>query len=184
MRTTLITAAAALVLILVASAFPGVAQEPSRQEPLRDTGLEREVRSLNVTLARLVELLERQLESSSAAVLMQRVQLMTSRIAPLEVELRTARATYEGMQGELDELEISAGSFEALLEGELERGEITAEEARAALDRQMIDQRRRQIEDRLWSAQQTVIDLEQRLDKRRTEIETWEGEIDRALGLR
>lgn len=47
-----------------------------------------------------------------------------------------------------------------------------------------LELRRKQIRDRLWQAEQRVIDLEQRLDRRRVEIETWEGEIDRYLGLR
>lgn len=156
------------------------------QTPPEETGLEREVRQLNATLGQLVELLRRQLESSNAAVLMQRVQLMTSGIAPLDQELRSARSEQQGRQSELDELELSAATFETQLERNVEDGDISAEHARGLREEQQLvyEQRKKQLEDRLWALQQRVIDLEQRLDDRRTEIETWEGEIDRVLGLR
>ncbi len=179
MRVTVAKAMVVLILAVLTTA-----PAPAAEEPLSSPGLEQEVRKLNTTLGQLVDLLRRQLESSNAAVLMQRVQLMTTRIAPVEQELRTARAEQQGLQNELDELELAAASIEAQVEHQLEEGEITADEARGVLDRQMFDQRKKQVEDRLWTAQQLVIGLEQRIDSRRTEIETWEGEIDRVLGLR
>jgi len=172
-----------VVLILAGLA---AAPTPATEEPLSSAGLEQEVRDLNATLGQLVELLRRQLESSNVAMLMQRVQLMTSRIAPLEEELRSARAEQQSQQSALNDLELSTTSFEAQMEREVEEDRITAEHARNLLDQQrpVFDQRKKQIEDRLWAVEQRVIDLVQRLDTRRTEIETWEGEIDRALGLR
>ena len=64
--------------------------------------------------------------------------------------------------------------------------EMSAEEVRRIVDQEqpIFDQRKRQVGERLWAAQQLVIDLEQRLARRRAELETWEGEIDRVLGLR
>ncbi len=178
----IITRALTVLVLAAVAALPATAQE----EPLRDAGLEHEVRALNATLGELVELLRRQLESSNAAVLMQRVQLMTSRIAPLEEELRGARADVDGFQSELDELELSATNFEAQLEREIADGQISEERARSLREQQLpgLEQRREQIGERLWTARQRVIDLEQRLAARRAEIETWEGEIDRVLGLR
>ena len=171
-----------MLVLAGAMAGPGAAT----QEPVGGAGLEREVQELNSTLGELVELLRRQLESSNAAVLMQRVQLMTARMAPVEEELRTARAEQQSQQNALDDLELSTTSLEADLDRQVEEERITAEEARGILEqqKQVIDQRREQVESRLWEATQRVIDLEQRLKARRTEIETWEGEIDRALGLR
>ena len=59
--------------------------------------------------------------SSNAAVLMQRVQLMTSRIAPLEVELREGRDESQKLQRELDETKLSAARFEAQVAAGLEK---------------------------------------------------------------
>ena len=156
------------------------------EETVAGAGLEQEVRELNSTLGQLVELLRRQLESSNAAVLMQRVQLMTARIAPLEQELRAARAEQQGHQSSLDDLDLSTTSLEADLDRQVEEERLTVEEARGIMEQQeqVVDQRRKQLEARLWEATQRVIDLEQRLTARRREIETWEGEIDRVLGLR
>lgn len=176
--------AGTILMLILAGAL--AAPRAVAQEPVVGAGLEREVRELNSTLEELVELLRRQLESSNAAVLMQRVQLMTARIAPLEEELRTARAEAQSQQNSLDDLELSTTSMEANLDREVEEERITTEEARSVLEQheQVTTQRREQLEGRLWEARQRVIDLEQRLKARRTEIETWEGEIDRALGLR
>ncbi len=181
MRVTVLGAVVALVVIALTAAPASRAQEP-----VDGAGLEREVRALNTTLSELVELLRRQLESSNAAVLMQRVQLMTARIAPLEEELRSSRSERQGLENNLNEIELSVASFEAQLEREVEEEKITAEHARNLLEQQRppLEQRKKQLGDQLWTVQQRVIDLEQRLDRRRTEIETWEGEIDRALGLR
>ena len=172
------------VMLILVGALAG--PRAAAQEPVAGAGLEREVRQLNSTLGELVELLRRQLESSNAAVLMQRVQLMTARMAPLEEELRTARAEAQSQQNSLDDLELSATSLEADLDRQVEEERITADEARGILEQQeqVIAQRREQLDDRLWEARQRVITLEQRLKARQTEIETWEGEIDRALGLR
>ena len=171
------------ILILLGAA---VGAPLTAEEPVTGPGLEREVRQLNATLAELVELLRRQLESSNAAVLMQRVQLMTSRIAPLEDELRIARGELGKQERELEEITLSAASWEASIETQVEQGNMTEEQARILTEgeRPVLEQRKKQIEDRLWATRQRVIDLEQRLDKRRAEIETWEVEIDRVLGLR
>jgi chromosome segregation ATPase len=182
MRATTLLAVPIILLLSGSTITPLRAAEPAPD----DAGLSVELRRLDATLGRLVQLLERQLESGNAAVLMQRVQLMTSRMAPLEQELRAARSEQEGHQGELEDLELAALSLESQMERETEEGQIEEEQARGLLEqqRQVFDARKKQIEDRLWAAQQRVIGLEQRLDARRTEIETWEGEIDRALGLR
>ncbi len=176
-------AKALVILILAGAAVPATL---AAQEPLEATGLEREVRQLNVTLGRIVELMQRQLESSNAAVLMQRVQLMTNRIAPLEEELRAARGVVRDQQRQLDDADLSDSSFRGNLEIQIEIDEIDEEEARVLQyehDRMSVENRK-QIEGRLWTAQQRVIDLEQAIAARRAELETWEGEIDRVLGLR
>ena len=181
--TALLTFTTGMVLALAVTV---PAPTMAAQEVPEGAGLEREVRQLNTTLGQLVELLRRQLESGNAAVLMQRVQLMTSRMTPLEQELRSARAEQDVRQRELDDLKVSAASFETQIDNDREQGHITEEQARGLVDQQqeVLGLRERQIQDRLWAAQQRVIDLEQSLSTRRTEIETWEGEIDRVLGLR
>lgn len=173
--------ASCAVALATLACLPAVAEEP-----LPASGLERELRDLNDTLGELVTLLRRQVESDSADLLLRRVQLMTSRIAPLEQELRGARGEVDGLQGELDEIEVAATNFEAQLEREIADGQITEERARSLREQQYpgLDQRREQLGERLWTARQRVIDLEQTLEARRAEIETWEGEIDRYLGLR
>jgi len=174
-----------ILMILTLLAVPSTAPLAA-QAPPSEAGLERQVRQLNETLGQLVELLRRQLEGSNATVLMQRVQLMTNRMAPLEEELRTARAVELDLQNQLGDLETSANSYRTHLETEVEMGEITEEEARIRSDQQerLLSESRKQTENRLWTAQQRVIDLEQALTARRAELETWEGEIDRVLGLR
>jgi len=182
MRATTLFAVPIILLLSGSTTAPSRAAEPASD----DAGLSVELRRLDATLGRLVQLLERRLESGNAAVLMQRVQLMTSRMAPLEQELREARDEHAGQERELDDLEIAALSFETQVERDVEEGQIEEEQARTLLEQQqqVLDQRKKQIEDRLWAARQRVIVLEQKLEARRTEIETWEGEIDRALGLR
>ena len=181
MRRAIPAAWTLLILSAAAAGSPLAAQAPPA-----DAGLEQEVRRLNVTLSELVELLRRQLESSNAAVLMQRVQLMTSRMAPAEEELRTARAALAGAEGEKEDLELSVTNFAAQIERDLAEGNITDEQARLIREQQdaVLEQRTKQIQGRIWSARQRVIDLEQDLAVRRAELETWEGEIDRVLGLR
>ena len=179
--TTIFAVPIILALWGAAAAAPLAAQDPAE-----DAGLERELRRLDVTLGRLVQLLERQLESSNAAVLMQRVQLMTNRMAPMEQELRAARSEVGGLEDALAEIDLAAASFAAQLDRDLAEGNITDEQARDLLTREEPLSRRRKehIEARLWAARQRMIDLEQGLDARRAELETWEGEIDRVLGLR
>ena len=62
---------------------------------------------------------------------------------------------------------------------------VDEEEARVLLyeHERVSAESRKQIENRLWTAQQRVIDLEQAIAARRAELETWQGEIDRVLGL-
>ena len=67
---------------------------------------------------------------------MQRVQLMNSRMAPLEEELRSARAEQGDLQGQLDDMQVSAASFESQLENDREQGQITDEQARGLLEQQ------------------------------------------------
>ena len=173
---------ALVLLILAGAAAPGVL---AAQEAAETSGLEREVRQLNVTLGRMVELMRQQLESSNAAVLMQRVQLMTTRLEPLEDELRAARDAALGHQKQLDDTELSDSSYRGHLDTRVEIGEIDEEEARVLLyeHQRVLAESRKQIESRLWTAQQRVIDLEQAIAARRAELETWQGEIDRVLGL-
>lgn len=180
MRRTTLNILVILTLVAVPMTPRLAAQPPS------DAGLEHEVRQLNATLGQLVELMRRQLESGNAAVLMQRVQLMTNRMAPLEEELRSARAKQSSEQMQLDDLELSESSYRGHLETQIEIGEITEEEARIRGYEQerMGAENQKLIENRLWAAQQRVIDLEQAIAARRAELETWEGEIDRVLGLR
>ncbi len=173
-----------LALTAVPAAAAAAPQPPAAAQAL-PTGLEAEVRALNTTLGELVGLLRRQLEGQYAGVLMQRVQLMTSRMAPLEEELRGARSEQRGLSEDLDRMELIGEQVEAQYQAELAGG-ADPEQAEAGRERMRADLelRRKQIRDRLWQAEQRVIDLEQRLDRRRVEIETWEGEIDRYLGLR
>lgn len=174
----------ALALTAVPAAAAAAPQPPAAAQAL-PTGLEAEVRALNTTLGELVGLLRRQLEGQYAGVLMQRVQLMTSRMAPLEEQLRGARSEQRGLSEDLDRMELIGEQVEAQYQAELAGG-ADPEQAEAGRERMRADLelRRKQIRDRLWQAEQRVIDLEQRLDRRRVEIETWEGEIDRYLGLR
>jgi hypothetical protein len=171
-----------ILMLMVATAVPAHTAEA----PLVEAGLEEEVRALNDTLVELVELLRRQLESSNAAVLMQRVQLMTNRIAPIEEELHTARKEARGLEDEAESMKLAADEHEAHLERSVATGETTDEQARQELELQlaMFTSRQKQVGDRLWRAQQRVIDLEFFNDTATTEIYTWEGEIDRVLGLR
>jgi hypothetical protein len=181
MRTTTVR-----TLVILSLAATTVAPPLAAEPPPASDGLERELRQLNTTLGELVELLRLQLESSNATVLMQRVQLMTSRIAPLEERLRSARAEQLSERRQLDDLALSESSYRGHLETQVEIGEINEEEASIRWDQQQrtFAENKKQIEDRLWAAQQRVIDLEQAIAARRAELETWEGEIDRVLGLR
>ena len=176
------TAKGLVLLILAGAAAPGML---AAQGAVEASGLEREVRQLNVTLGRMVELMQRQLESSNAAVLMQRVQLMTTRLEPLENELRSARDLVLDQQKQLDDADLSVSSYRGHLDTRVEIGEIDEEEARVLLyeHERISAESRKQIENRLWTAQQRVIDLEQAISSRRAELETWQGEIDRVLGL-
>ena len=180
MRATVV----ALTFLTLAGVMPG---EPlAAQAPPPEAGLEHEVRQLNDTLGELVELLRQQLESTNAAVLMQRVQLMTSRIAPLEAELRTARDEQSDLQDRLDDIDLSEAAIRGSVETQIELGQVSEEEARLRLEEhaRITIENRKQTESRLWAAQQRVIDLEQAIAAQRTVLETWEGEIDRVLGLR
>lgn len=180
MRTVLMRAATVVVLAVVAAPSGLAAQMP---EP--SAGLEQEVRALNGTLRELVELIRRQLESDNAALLMQRVGHMTRRIAPLEQELQTARAEERRLQNQFDGLELMASSVEDQIVRRMDEGEVDAEEGRGLMEQQQsaLELQREQLEGKLWAAKQRVIDLEQVLELRHAEIESWEGRIDQALDV-
>lgn len=168
-----------VLLIAVLAAVPVVGQEAA-QEPRPAPTVEEQLARLNSTLARIAELLERQVEGQSLDLALKRVQFGSGRVETLERDLRNAEDRRSSLSDEQyrirSRLEMMAGEFEDLSPEQLE--------GRRPMYEQMIGQAERELEildARLLETEQRIIDLENELTRRRDDLRAIQDQLDREL---
>lgn len=167
------------------------AQEPAPPAGAGEPGVSQanvgqEVARLNVTLKELVTLLRQQLAGQRIELLMWQVELKRDKLAPLENELRSARAAQEGAEAELHQLQLSQEQSTDSIANEFEGGDGSPEQ-REQMER-MAEQMSRHFtlqikltKERIAALEQKIQVLEGDASTARAEVEHWEAMVEREL---
>lgn len=166
------------IVSLAASAAPAVSAGGGADD--RSARLVEEMAALNESMREAVALLRRHLEAQKMQLLMRRIEIRHESLIALEEELRKSRGEQSSVMQEIEQLEGSLGSLDQRIEDD--DGLPQAREWR--MMRSEMESRAKSLKDRLYELDQKVIDLENELTDRRSEIKEWEELIDTAIGLR
>lgn len=164
--------------LLAASAAPALSAQGSAGDG--SARLVEEMAALNESMREAVDLLKKHLEAQKMQLLMRRIEIRHGGLISVEEELRKSRNEQDSVMQEIDQLESSLGSLDQRIEDD--DGLPQAREWR--MMRSEMESRAKSLKDRLYELDQKVIDLENELTDRRSEIKEWEELIDTAIGLR
>jgi chromosome segregation protein len=170
----------AVLVLFAGSVSPGFSQAISGDAA---ASLQKELSQLNQSMAQLVALLRQNLETQQTEVLLKRVELSRLDLTPLENELRSLRASRDGLQEERDRVQARLDEVEAQ---QASRREEIPERANEEL-RMMMREAEAQIKlmkDRLRGLELRIVELEGDVASKRREIEVLEAAIDERLRLR
>ncbi len=163
------------VVLLVTPATP---QQQGMAAGL-SAGLMNEVSGVNQSLKDLVVLLQQHLGDNETELIMKRIELKASQLAPLEDDLRQARSSLSSMETETAQMKMILEQVERRMEDHQAGGTQEDHRMFEELTLQM-----KVIEDRRWSLEQKALDYEQDLKEGRERIEAWEELVDTRLNLR
>jgi chromosome segregation ATPase len=174
-------AGAAAAALLAAGFVPSSASEPAAS-PVAP--LEEQVAEVNRTLKELVVLLREQMQAQRADTLMRRLDLKVRALAPLETELAGARSECRTLQDQIVQIQTRQEQVESELD------EIGRSPAPGRPEEQLKVQKAENemilklLGEKLAAAEQHVLEVENDLAGRRSEIKALEEQVDAQLGLR
>jgi len=167
-------------LAMLGPGGPARAQEPAAPA---ERELSSQVEELNRTLHEIADLLRKHLEGQQVDQLMKRIDMQTRSLAPLEQELRDARAERHGVAESLREIEAHVEFLDEQMRDTAQQP-ISMDDSSYAAERKRLAVQVELLRERLEASDATVYELEDRLQARRNEIRAWEELVDEALGLR
>ena len=177
-----------LIAVLVAAALPALgslgtaaAQEPPPADPT--VLLLQEVTELNTSMKEIADLLRQAVDRQQTALLLQRLQLKSRGVAPLEEGLRRARSEQEGVATSLAQLEQHLEFLEERRRDQEERQGLVAEDSDLKMEERQMTLELNLLEEKLSMLNQRIFDLENDLLNRQSEIRDWEDYLDDQLGL-
>ncbi|HSL83327.1 MAG TPA: hypothetical protein VLF66_11170 [Thermoanaerobaculia bacterium] len=170
------TALLLILLALTAPAFSARAQEPPSEVPAEPAAVAAELRRLNGTLARIVELLEDQLEGQRLDLRLKRLEAAARRVDALDGELARAKS---GRTSLADERFHMQSRMESMVT-EVDRADPEALPAYEAMTQQA-ERFLAHLETRIAEHDARILDLENELARRRADLQALEDRLDREL---
>ncbi len=167
---------------LAFASLPLAAQPPAPPPPAAgEQSLEQQMAELNRSVKTLVELLRVYLARQETDVLLQRIALGHRKLAPMETELRELRSKEQALDDERAQYETMLTEFEERAGNDSEDG--FSEEDLAQM-RQHFELQMKLTKDKRWKLEQRILELENRLEVERQDIDALEELVDERLGLR
>ena len=166
--------------LLLASVSPQVAG--AQEEPIsREDLLVQELAGIRQSLTYISTLLDSVLQQQGIDVLMKRLQLKESRIAPLERELRAVRDDREALGEEVKRMRVMLEDWER--EAQDRDPSLPEDED---MNRELLRLRRNIefMEEREATLYLRIIELDNDLSRSRSDIRILEESVDEQLGLR
>jgi predicted nucleic acid-binding Zn-ribbon protein len=182
-RTMRRTAAVPLAGLALAGAF-SAAVSTHAQEPLPSSAeLLRELAAIRASLEKLSSHIEALTRQQELDVLVRRIEVKQDRLIPIEAELREARNEGKRLASETEKLDLLETQWRDEL---VKRRTIDGDGSTDETERQlvMLRQRKETLETQAAANQQRILELENRFDDTRRDIEAVEMLVDERLKLR
>ena len=162
-----------ILSLLVASPAPG------QNEPLdpRSLDLQGEIQLLNRNIERIATLLERSVEGQQLELLIQRVEMASSRLSLAEQTLHSAKSSRANLDDEKRELEMRLDQ----LAGQLDTGEIDMSLEDMERYTQELGLQLKLLNERVRDADRQIIELENEVMNQRDNVRDWQDYIDEKL---
>ena len=162
-----------IMSLLVASPAPG------QNEPLdpRSLDLQGEIQLLNRNIERIATLLERSVEGQQLELLIQRVEMASSRLSLAEQTLHSAKSSRANLDDEKRELEMRLDQ----LAGQLDTGEIDMSLEDMERYTQELGLQLKLLNERVRDADRQIIELENEVMNQRDNVHDWQDYIDEKL---
>ena len=162
-----------ILSLLVASPAPG------QNEPLdpRSLDLQGEIQLLNRNIERIATLLERSVEGQQLELLIQRVEMASSRLSLAEQTLHSAKSSRANLDDEKRELEMRLDQ----LAGQLDTGEIDMSLEDMERYTQELGLQLKLLNERVRDADRQIIELENEVMNQRDNVHDWQDYIDEKL---
>ncbi len=170
---------AALVISPLLATEPILAQE-SPAVSQESAPLTAQLQRLNQNIERIAKILEQSLQGQNLELLIQRVEMGSSRLAVAEGNLRSARATRNSLDDE--KLEIEARLDQ--MADELDRGGLQMPLEDLERYTREMDLQLQLLKQRLREADREILELENEVTRQRANIRDWQDFIDQELTAR
>lgn len=172
---------AALRIFLAFLLLTGVAAHGQEQAPdSQDAALHSQLERLNDNIERIAALLEQSLHGQQLQLLIQRVEMGSSRLAVAERNLSSAQGTRTTLGNE--KLEIEARLIQ--MAEELDRGALDMSLEEIEQYTRELDLQLQLLKERLRDADRQIIELENEVMRQRGSIRDWQDYIDEELTSR
>lgn len=166
-----------VVYVAIFSLLPLVARAQSEAAPEPGVTLVEVQLRLNATLGEIRELLARQLEGQSLALLLDRSRLAAEQAERIESRLSGARSEQRSLEDQRARLESALANMSQRAETARDESELTRlESATEQLERDI-----QRLRGRSRDLAAEVGELESRLAAKREEAEGWQDTVDRRL---
>lgn len=162
--------------LLLAIATPVAAQSTGGIDPAVEVAAQ--LSQLNATLMEVQALLERQLETQTLDLVLKRSQLASAEVGRLDAQLRRAVERRDSLEEEQVHLEVRAENLEDAYRRSSEDGPSMQE---VEMMQRNVRIQRALIEERLSNIAAEVVDLENRLERKREDLQSWQELLDRRL---
>lgn len=162
--------------VLLAGTSVVVGQAPATE----GQALQGELRRMNKNIERIATLLERSVEGQNLELLMQRVEMGSSRLSVAEQNLRGAQTSRASIDDERREIEMRL----AQLAGDLDSGTIDMPLEEIERFTQELDLQLRLLKDKVREADREIIALENEVMRQRSRVREWQDYIDGKLSER
>ena len=175
----------ALVVALVAAGVlaPGGTALSQQAPPDPAPDLATSLMELNHSMKEIASLLQQQLDNQKADLLMKRMDISARALATQEQLLRAAVSERDSLSDQMTELRARADQMRAELDKETPVGSHSRKEELDRLESEL-ELRQGLIKERLATADQKVMQLENDVSRFRDEIRAWQELVDARLGLR
>jgi chromosome segregation ATPase len=154
----------------------------------QSTSLEQEVTKLNQSVQELVALLREYLAHQEVDLRLKRVELGLQKLVPLNQELTTLRAKKSADEELLGQLRSARTALEARESQDGDGTGADPQAAQAATDdavrKVQLEEEAKRLKRRISEAEQRIAELENVLAQEQRNLQLWEAEVDRRLGVR
>lgn len=164
-----------LVTLCALATGPTIAQSETLDP--QTAALQSELQRLNKNIERIALLLERSVESQNLDLLIQRVEMGSSRLSLAEQNLRSAQMSRSSIEDEKRELEARLGQ----LADELDSGTIDMPVEELERYTRDLGLHLTLLKERVRDADRQIIELENEVMSQRESVRDWQDYIDEKL---